>query len=103
MVILLVVFPMTLDLFRLNLLGKYLSFAFVSLGLVMLWGYGGVLSLGQGVFLGLGGYCMAMFLKLEAATAFVEKCNRLPAFRILWTGIRLPNCPSGGCPSNPFH
>ena len=51
MVILLVVFPMTLDLFRLNLLGKYLSFAFVSLGLVMLRGYGGVLSLGQGVFL----------------------------------------------------
>ena len=78
MVILLVVFPMTLDLFRLNLLGKYLSFAFVSLGLVMLWGYGGVLSLGQGVFFGLGGYCMAMFLKLEAATAFVDKMQSTP-------------------------
>lgn len=73
MFILLVVFPLTLDLFRLNLLGKYLSFAFVSLSLVMLWGYGGVLSLGQGVFFGLGGYCMAMFLKLEAASAFVDK------------------------------
>jgi urea transport system permease protein len=78
MLILLVVFPMTLDLFRLNLLGKYLSFAFVSLGLVMLWGYGGVLSLGQGVFFGLGGYCMAMFLKLEAATAFVDKMQSTP-------------------------
>ncbi len=33
----------------------------------MLWGYGGVLSLGQGVFFGLGGYGMAMFLKLEAS------------------------------------
>jgi urea transport system permease protein len=78
MLLLLIVFPMTLDLFRLNLLGKYLSFAFVSLGLVMLWGYGGVLSLGQGVFFGLGGYCMAMFLKVEAATAFVDKMQSTP-------------------------
>jgi urea transport system permease protein len=35
---------------------------------VLLWGYGGILSLGQGVFFGLGGYCMAMFLKLEASS-----------------------------------
>jgi urea transport system permease protein len=65
--LILVVLPMTLELFRLNLVGKYLSFAFVAIGLVMLWGYGGVLSLGQGVFFGLGGYAMAMFLKLEAS------------------------------------
>lgn len=66
--ILLVVMPLALDTFRLNLVGKYLSYAFVALGLVMAWGYGGILSLGQGVFFGLGGYCMAMFLKLEAST-----------------------------------
>src|SRR5690606_8319557 len=66
-VLLLVVLPLTLDIFRLNLIGKYLTFAFVALGLVLCWGYGGVLSLGQGVFFGLGGYCMAMFLKLEAS------------------------------------
>ena len=34
---------------------------------MLCWGYGGILSLGQGVFFGLGGYCMAMFLKLEAS------------------------------------
>jgi urea transport system permease protein len=44
-----------------------LTYAFVALGLVLCWGYGGILSLGQGVFFGLGGYCMAMFLKLEAS------------------------------------
>jgi urea transport system permease protein len=66
-VLLIVVLPMSLDLFRLNLVGKYLTYAFVAVGLVMLWGYGGVLSLGQGVFFGLGGYAMAMFLKLEAS------------------------------------
>ena len=65
--ILLVVFPLAMDIFRLNLVGKYLTYGFVAIGLVMLWGYGGVLSLGQGVFFGLGGYAMAMFLKLEAS------------------------------------
>ncbi|WP_226575892.1 urea ABC transporter permease subunit UrtC [Acuticoccus sediminis] len=63
-----VVLPMTMDVFRLNLFGKYLTYAFVALGLVLCWGAGGILSLGQGVFFGLGGYCMAMFLKLEASS-----------------------------------
>ncbi|MEI7445723.1 MAG: urea ABC transporter permease subunit UrtC, partial [Burkholderiales bacterium] len=65
--VILVLFPLTLDIFRLNLVGKYLTYGFVAIGLVMLWGWGGVLSLGQGVFFGLGGYAMAMFLKLEAS------------------------------------
>ena len=65
--LILLVLPSLLDIFRLNLVGKYLSFAFVAVGLVLLWGYGGVLSLGQGIFFGLGGYAMAMFLKLEAS------------------------------------
>lgn len=63
-----VALPMALDTFRLNLFGKYLTYAFVAIGLVLCWGAGGILSLGQGVFFGLGGYCMAMFLKLEAST-----------------------------------
>ena len=65
--LILVVFPLTMSAFRLNLVGKYLTYAFVALGLVICWGHGGILSLGQGVFFGLGGYCMAMFLKLEAS------------------------------------
>lgn len=62
-----IVMPLWLDIFRLNLVGKYLTYAFAAVGLVMVWGYGGILSLGQGVFFGLGGYCMAMYLKLEAS------------------------------------
>jgi urea transport system permease protein len=65
--LILVVFPLGFNIFRLNLIGKYLTYAFVAVSLVLLWGYGGVLSMGQGVFFGLGGYCMAMFLKLEAS------------------------------------
>ena len=73
-----VVLPLTLDIFRLNLVGKYLTYAFVAVGLVMLWGYGGVLSLGQGVFFGLGGYAMAMFLKLEASDPITTKIQSTP-------------------------
>lgn len=67
-VIIFLVLPIALDNFRLNLFGKYLTYAFVAIGLSLCWGAGGILSLGQGVFFGLGGYCMAMFLKLEAST-----------------------------------
>ena len=77
-ILLLVVLPLTLSVFRLNLVGKYLTFAFVALGLVVLWGKGGVLSLGQGVFFGLGGYCMAMFLKLEASDPISTKIQSTP-------------------------
>jgi urea transport system permease protein len=76
--LILVVFPVALDVFRLNLVGKYLTYAFVAIGLVLCWGYGGILSLGQGVFFGLGGYCMAMFLKLEASTPEATKIQSTP-------------------------
>jgi len=76
--LILVVLPLTLDLFRLNLVGKYLTYAFVAVGLVLCWGYGGILSLGQGVFFGLGGYCMAMFLKLEASDYESTKMQSTP-------------------------
>ena len=72
------VMPLALDIFRLNLVGKYLTYGFVAVGLVMLWGYGGILSLGQGVFFGLGGYCMAMFLKLEASDPESTKIQSTP-------------------------
>lgn len=73
-----VILPLGLDIFRLNLVGKYLTYAFVAVGLVLCWGAGGILSLGQGVFFGLGGYCMAMFLKLEASTPEATKIQSTP-------------------------
>src|SRR6476469_4922508 len=77
-VFLVVILPLCLDVFRLNLVAKYLTYAFVALGLVICWGYGGILSLGQGVFFGLGGYCMAMFLKLEASSVENTKIQSTP-------------------------
>jgi urea transport system permease protein len=60
--------PLALDPFRLGLVAKYLCFSFAAVGIVLIWGYGGILSLGQGMFFGLGSYAVAMFLKLEAAS-----------------------------------
>ncbi|KAG1657092.1 High-affinity branched-chain amino acid transport system permease protein LivM [Nymphon striatum] len=76
--LILVIFPLFLDIFRLNLVGKYLTYAFAAVSLVLLWGYGGILSLGQGVFFGLGGYGMAMFLKLEASSPENTKIQSTP-------------------------
>jgi urea transport system permease protein len=59
-------------------MGKYLTYSFVAIGLVLCWGYGGILSLGQGVFFGLGGYLMAMFLKLEASDPITTKIQSTP-------------------------
>ncbi len=77
-VLLTLVLPLSLNIFRLNLIAKYLTYAFAAVGLVVLWGKGGVLSLGQGVFFGLGGYCMAMFLKLEASDPISTKIQSTP-------------------------
>src|ERR1700737_4609296 len=75
---LVVILPLCLDVFRLNLVAKYLTYAFVALGLVICWGYGGILSLVKGVFFDLGGYCMAMFLKLEASSPANTKIQSTP-------------------------
>lgn len=39
-----VAFPLIFDIFRLNLVGKYLTYAFVAVGLVLCWGYGSPLT-----------------------------------------------------------
>ncbi|HRA33779.1 MAG TPA: urea ABC transporter permease subunit UrtC [Acidimicrobiales bacterium] len=65
--LLLVWAPGTLTPFRLGNLGKYCCWAIAAVGIGLAWGRGGMLVMGQGVFFGLGGYIMAMHMKLEAA------------------------------------
>lgn len=67
--LILVVIPLVFDTFRMGLAAKFLSLGFCAVGIVLIWGYGGILSLGQGVFFGLGSYMMAMFLKLESTSS----------------------------------
>lgn len=59
--------PLYMSSFRVDMFGKYMCFALVALGIDLIWGYTGILSLGHGVYFGIGAYCMAMHLKLEAS------------------------------------
>jgi urea transport system permease protein len=78
--LLLLAAPLVLSGFRLNLLGKFVTFAIAALALDLIWGYAGLMSLGQGVFFGLGAYAMAMYLKLESSG------GKLPDF-MSWSGL----------------
>ena len=54
---------------NLNRLGRYLCFAIAALGIDLIWGYAGVLSLCHALFFCLGGYAIAMHLSLPRAAA----------------------------------
>lgn len=48
--------------FTINVWGKYLCYALLAISVDLLWGYTGLLSLGQALFFSLGGYMMGMYL-----------------------------------------
>jgi len=73
--------PLYLGPYNLMLSGRFLSLGILAMGIVLVWGYAGVLPLGQGVFFGLGGYALAMHLKLAALPA-----GELPDF-MQWNGV----------------
>ncbi|NEP72331.1 MAG: urea ABC transporter permease subunit UrtC [Okeania sp. SIO2G4] len=79
-----IIMPLTLPGFRLKLLGRFLSLAIVALGIDLIWGYTGLLSLGHGIFFALGGYALAMHLKLQLPE------GELPEFFTLYGVEKLP-------------
>jgi len=79
--------PAVLPVFRLNLLGRFLSLAIVALGIDLIWGFTGLLSLGQGIFFALGGYAAAMYLQLNSSAGFP---NGIPEFFGLYGVKQLP-------------
>ena len=79
------VLPAVLPPFRLNLLGRFLSLGIVALGIDLIWGYTGMLSLGQGIFFALGGYALGMYLQLDTLEP-----GQLPEFFSLYGVKSLP-------------
>ncbi|MDP2702637.1 MAG: urea ABC transporter permease subunit UrtC [Candidatus Rokubacteria bacterium] len=77
--------PFRVSNFTLNLFGKFLTYAILALGIDLIWGYTGVLSLGHGVFFGLGAYAMGMHLMLEIGAKGVYQ-NVLPDFMV-WNRV----------------
>lgn len=84
-VLMAVILPLVLSGFRLGLLGRFLSLAIVALGIDLIWGFTGLLSLGHGIFFALGGYAFAMFLQLNSLDA-----GQIPEFFGLYGVDTLP-------------
>jgi urea transport system permease protein len=82
-----VVVPRVLPGFWLNSMGRFLALAIVALGIDLIWGYTGLLSLGHGVFFTLGGYALAMYLKMQIPA---NASSRLPEFMSLYGVEKLP-------------
>jgi urea transport system permease protein len=79
--------PYVLTDFRLSLLGRFLALSIAALGIDLIWGYTGLLSLGHGVFFALGGYLLAMYLKLQIPA---DASSQLPEFMNLYGVTELP-------------
>ena len=64
-----------------NMLGRYMTFAIVAVGLDLAWGYTGILSLCQAFFFCLGGYAMGMYLAHHGGPEGIVDANgwKLPA------------------------
>jgi urea transport system permease protein len=75
--------------YMVQLLGKFACFAMVALALDLIWGFTGVLSLGQGVFFSLGAYCMGMYLMRSMAGEGMYKSD-LPDFMVFLDWKELP-------------
>ena len=86
--IIVVVLPLTVDIFRLNLVGKYLTYAFVAVGLVLCWGRTGILSLGQGCSSASAAIAWRCSSSSRHRAWPTPRSNRRPAFPTSWTGTR---------------
>ena len=75
--------------FTLNLWGKYLCYGIMAISIDLLWGYTGLLCLGQALFFTLGGYMMGMHLMLMIGKLGQYK-SALPDFMVFLGHTKLP-------------
>ena len=83
-IVMAIILPSIIPAFRLRLIGRFLSLAIVALGIDLIWGYTGLLSLGHGIFFALGGYALAMHLTLQIPE------GQIPDFFTLYGVKELP-------------
>lgn len=72
--------------FTIKLWGKYLTLAILAISVDLLWGYTGLLSLGQSLFFALGGYALGMHLKLMIG----QSKGQIPDFMAFLGYTKLP-------------
>ena len=74
--------------FRVGLLGRFMALAIAALGIDLIWGYTGILSLGHGLFFALGGYALAMHLQMQLPPGATGKA--VPDFLVLYGVSEVP-------------
>jgi urea transport system permease protein len=82
--------PLHLPTYLVALFGKYMCYALLALSIDLIWGYGGILSLGHGAFFALGGYAMGMYLMRQIGTRGVYANPTLPDFMVFLNWKELP-------------
>jgi urea transport system permease protein len=81
--------PFHVSSFWITLLGKFMCYAVVALAMDLIWGYTGILSLGQGLFFALGGYAFGMYLMRQIGREGVYQSD-LPDFMVFLDWKELP-------------
>ena len=76
--------------YTLTLIGKYLCYALLALAVDLVWGFGGILSLGHGAFFALGGYAMGMHMMRQIGDRGVYGNPLLPDFMVFLNWTELP-------------
>jgi urea transport system permease protein len=76
--------------YTISVWGKYLSYAILAISVDLLWGYTGLLSLGQALFFSLGGYMMGMHLMRMIGTLGQYKKD-MPDFLVFLGREQLPS------------
>jgi urea transport system permease protein len=75
--------------FTITVYGKYLCYAMLAISVDLLWGYTGLLSLGQALFFTLGGYMMGMYL-MRMIGDLGQYHQPLPDFLVFLGWTKLP-------------
>ncbi len=84
--------PFGLSPYLANAIGQLATFAVLALSLDLIWGYLGILSLGHGLFFGIGGYVVAMHLlrhsyEVTGKVPDFMQFMGLKEFPFYWTGL----------------
>ena len=81
--------PLHLSTYFITLTGKILCYAIVAVAMDLIWGYGGILSLGHGLFFALGGYAFGMYLMRQIGRDGSYQSD-LPDFMVFLDWKELP-------------
>ena len=81
--------PFYISDFAINLWGRYCCYATLAMSVDLLWGYTGLLSLGQCLYFSLGGYMMGMYL-MRMIGSLGQYHKSIPDFLVFLGWTKLP-------------